>query len=175
MRNPLLRMIRANQKFQNNYKQREFHLGWNRQSQQHHPIFKGLVVLVKYLDPSLKTFNEKTFPTVLQNPSTIFCERLNDKAPLELENFKHLSKKRHDHSPRFEKNISYWSKHLPAITIEDWKRTLVHISHLHYSNHTLFNQAFEFYWGYSQDASTKYAPSALLLMKDYTTPFSTAP
>jgi hypothetical protein len=169
-------MIRANQKFQNIFKQREFHLGWNRQSQQHYPIFKGLVVLVKYLDPSLKTFNEKTFPTVLQIPSTIFYERLNNKAPLELESFKHLSKKRHDHSPQFEKNIYHTGLNTSQLSPLRTRNAplcafLTFITQTTHFLTRLLNST----WGYSPDASTKYAPSALFVMEDYTTPFSTVP
>lgn len=142
---------KANQKFQNIFKKRKiphwsFTLDGIGKASNIIPYLKAWysVVLVKSVDPTLQTFNEATFPAVLQNPSTAFYERLNDKAPLALESFRHLSKKRHDHFPQLEKNISYWSKHLPDIIIEDWKRTLIRISHLHYSNHTNFNEVFEF-------------------------------
>jgi hypothetical protein len=97
----------------------------------------------------LRYYNTETYKNLLEHPSNLldFREILNPTQPIQMESFKHVSKKTHSIHHQLTTNISYWLNHLPTTSIDQWQALIKHISHMHYVHHSHYNEVFELYAG----------------------------
>ena len=97
----------------------------------------------------LRYYNTEAYQKLLEHPGNLldFRENLNPTQTIQLESFKHVSKKTHYIHHQLIANISYWLKHLPTTSPYQWQALLQRISHMHYIHHSHYNEIFELYAG----------------------------
>lgn len=98
-------------------------------------------------DVNIRNYSKTEYHAIFQKdfPWKIF-EQQNQDVEINLNSFKHSSKKHYEKNSNFINNIQYWNQYLD-IDIETWKNIIKNLAVLHNKFHAKFNAIFELYTG----------------------------